>query len=78
MVRAFRESDQGMEVVADNGQTVGTVDKIEGDTAHVKPQSGLANSIRQRLGWGDGSDEMYELRHDRVQSFSGNKIHLKD
>jgi hypothetical protein len=78
MVRAFRDSDTGMEVVTDDGETVGTIAKIDGNTAHVEPQGGLAKSIRQRLGWGDDDDEMYELPHRRVKSFSGSKIHLKD
>lgn len=78
MAREFRDSDKGMEVVTSGGETIGTVQNVTGDTAHVKPKQGLGESIRQRLGWGDASDDVYELPHDRVQSFSGNEIRLKD
>lgn len=78
MARAFRDSDEGMEVVTSDGDSIGTVADVRGDMAYVKPESGLGESIRQRLGWGDDTDEVYELSQDRVQSFSGNKIHLRD
>lgn len=78
MARAFRDSDEGMEVVTSDGDTVGTVADVRGDTARVKPDHGLGESIRQRLGWGDDTEDTYELSHDRVQSFSGNNIHLRD
>jgi hypothetical protein len=78
MARAFKDSDEGMTVVTSDGDEVGTVAGVRGDTVHVKPETGLGESIRQRLGWGDDMEDTYELSHSRVQSFSGNKIHLQD
>ena len=78
MARAFRDSDEGMKVVTSDGDEVGTVADVRGDTAHVTPETGLGESIRQRLGWGDDTRDTYELSHSRVQSFSGDKIHLRD
>lgn len=78
MARAFRDSDEGMKVVTSDGDEVGTITAVHGDTAHVSPETGLGESIRQRLGWGDDTEDTYELSHSRVQSFSGNKIHLRD
>lgn len=67
-----------MEVVTSDGDKIGTVADVRGDTAYVTPETGLGESIRQRLGWGDDADQTYELSQDRVQSFSGNKIHLRN
>jgi hypothetical protein len=78
MARGFRDSDTGMDVVSSDGDKIGVVDAVHGDTAHVKPEHGIADSIRQRLGWGDDTEDVYELSHDRVRSFSGDEIHLKD
>ena len=78
MARAFRDSDEGMTVVTSDGDEVGTIAEVHGDMAYVKPETGLGESIRQRLGWGDDTEDTYELSHGRVQSFSGNKIHLRD
>ena len=65
-------------MVTSDGDEVGTIANVQGDMAHVKPESGLGESIRQRMGWGDDTADTYELSQDRVQSFSGNKIHLRD
>ncbi|MFC3476465.1 hypothetical protein [Halobacterium litoreum] len=78
MVRAFRNNDKGKRVVTADGDTVGKIDSIDGEMAHVKPDRGLADSIRQRLGWTDESEEMYTLDHSRVKSFSSDEVHLKD
>lgn len=78
MAREFRSSDEGKRVVTSDGDTVGKIDRIEGNKVHVKPDGGLADTIRQRLGWTDESEDMYVLDHSRVQSFSGGKVQLKD
>lgn len=78
MAREFRSSDKGKRVVTGDGDTVGKIDQIDGNQAHVKPDGGLADTIRQRLGWTDESEDMYVLDNSRVQSFSGGKVQLKD
>ncbi|MDH5021288.1 hypothetical protein [Halobacterium rubrum] len=78
MARPFRDGDTGMDVLSSDGEKIGTVQEVHGDTVHVKPEHGIADSIRQRLGWEDESEDMYALSHDRVRQFSGNEIHLKD
>lgn len=76
MVRTFNDTDVGKQVVTDDGDTVGKIQRIDGNEAHVEPERGLADSIRNRLGMGDKDDEMYVLKHDEVDSISGNKVHL--
>lgn len=78
MVRDFSSSDEGMTVRTSDGAEVGTIEEIKGNMAHVKPADGLSSSIRQRLGWTAEGEEVYELRHSKVDSFSGNEVHLKD
>ena len=77
MVREFRTSDEGKTVLTADGDEVGTIEKIEGDMAHVKPKGSLSRSIRRRLGWAEDED-MYEVEHAKVQQISGNEVHLKD
>jgi hypothetical protein len=78
MVREFKSTDEGMTVRAENGDRVGTIQKIEGNKAHVKPKSGLSQRIRTRLGWGDDESDVYELPHSRVHRIAGDEVHLKD
>jgi len=78
MVRQFRSSDKGKTVLSKNGDEIGTVERVSGNKAHVKPASNLSRSVRQRLGWTDEDEEMYELMHSHVSQISNDEIHLKD
>jgi sporulation protein YlmC with PRC-barrel domain len=77
MPRQFKTSDEGKTVVTADGDEVGTIEKIEGDMAHVRPKGSLSRSIRRRLGWAEDEDA-YEIEHSRVQKISGDEVHLKD
>jgi len=77
MVRDFRNSDEGKKVVTADGHMVGTVERIQGGEAHVKPDTSLSQSVRETLGWTDESEEMYPLRHESVDQIAGDEIHLK-
>ena len=78
MVREFESNDEGKTVVTADGDEVGTIEKIDRNMAHVRPNSSLAQSIRRRLGWTEENDEVYELRHSRVREISGDEVHLKE
>ena len=78
MVREFRNSDEGKTVVTADGDEVGTIQKIEGEMAHVKPKGSLSRSIRRRLGWAEDDQDVYEVDHASVQQISGDEVHLKE
>ena len=77
MVRAFKSSDEGKKVMTADGDMVGTVDKIQGDEAHVRVDTGLSGSIRSKLGWEDENETVYPLMHENVDKIRGDEIHLK-
>lgn len=76
MVRNFTSEDEGKQVMASDGENVGTITKTSGPVAHVSTDSGLSGSIRRRLGWGD-DDEEYELMTSNVESISDDEVRLK-
>ena len=76
MVRDFRNSDEGKKVMTADGDMVGTVEQIHGDEAHVKPDTGLSQSIRETLGWTAQGEDVYPLKHSSVDQISGDEIHL--
>lgn len=78
MAREFRDSDEGKTVVTEDGDEVGTIDKIERNMAHVKPKGSLSQSIRRRLGWAEEDSDVYEISHDRVADISDDKVRLKN
>jgi sporulation protein YlmC with PRC-barrel domain len=77
MARPFRSSDEGKEVVSSDGDRIGRIERVEGDEAHVKPETGLAESIRNRLGMGDDDEEMYVLDHSEVATIGDDEVHLQ-
>lgn len=77
MARNFKSDDKGKQVVTADGDMVGTIEQTSGATAHVKPDSGLSQSIRRRLGWSEEGEDMYELNKSKVDKFSDDEITLK-
>lgn len=67
-----------MTVRTNDGDEVGTIETVEGNTARVKPESGISDSIRQRLGWDSDDQTMYELDHSKVERFEDDEVRLKD
>jgi sporulation protein YlmC with PRC-barrel domain len=77
MARNFNDSDEGKRVVNADGDEIGTVEEVSGNSAHVKPTSDLSNQMRQRLGWNQSGEESYALRHDTIDSIGDDEIRLK-
>jgi len=77
MVRRFKDSDKGKQVMTADGDMVGTVEQISGNDAHVKPDAGLSKNTRERLGWTKQGEDTYRLKHSSVKDISGDEIHLK-
>lgn len=78
MARDFRTSDEGMTVVTAGGDKVGTIEKVEGNMAHVRPKQSLSRSIRRRLGWAEDDGDTFELTHEQVRDISGDEVRLKE
>lgn len=78
MVREFTTEDEGKKVMTNDGDMVGTIEQIDQNKAHVRPDSDLSSSIRQRLGWAKDNEEMFALDQSHVRSFAGDEVHLKD
>lgn len=78
MVRDFKSEDEGMKVMTADGDVIGTVERVSGSMAHVKPDEDLSRSIRRRLGWSEEGEETYELRKSNVDSIDDDGVHLKE
>lgn len=77
MVRNFKTEDEGKRVVTADGETVGMIETVSGSKAHVKPDTGLSQSIRRRLGWSEEGHDTYELRKSNVHDITDDEITLK-
>jgi hypothetical protein len=77
MVRNFNSSDEGKHVMTADGDMVGTVDRISGGSAHVKPDNSLSQNTRRKLGWTDESEDTFRLKKSNVDSIDDDGIHLQ-
>jgi len=77
MVRDFDSSDEGKRVMTADGDVVGTVEMIRGGNAHVKPDTGLSQSMRRRLGWPEQGEDTYRLQKSNVHEITDDGIHLE-
>lgn len=71
------ENDEGKTVVNNSGDEIGRVIEVQHGTAHVKPDAGLTDSIKSKLGWGDSDEESYQLDMDNIEQVSDDEIYLK-
>jgi sporulation protein YlmC with PRC-barrel domain len=78
MVRNFKPEDEGMPVMTKDGETVGTVEKTMDNELHVKPNSGLSQSIRRRLGWAEKDQDTFSVQKSKVDEITNDGIRLKD
>ena len=76
MTRSIRTDDEGKRVLTADGDEVGTVDRVDGSTAHVRATDDLSRSVRRRLDWAGGTDT-YELRASAVDAITSDEVWLK-
>ncbi len=76
MNQPLTEEDEGKRVVSHDGETVGTVAKVDQGVAHVDPED--AEVSQQYLGRADSSDEDYTVQETAVEEATADEIVLKE
>lgn len=71
----FTEDDEGKKVVSSN-EKVGMVTEVVGDVAYVDPDTGLAETIRSKLGSTEKDSDDFELDSDRVAEITDREVRL--
>lgn len=77
MSPTFTDDDVGKRVENANGEEVGVIAAIDGNTAHVDPDPGITDSIKAALGWESGSEDTLTLDAAAVSQISGNTVRLE-
>ena len=68
---------EGKTVVDHEGNTVGLVDDIEGETLYVEPDPGLTDRLSTRLGWADRDEDDRPIDADLVEEVTDDAVVLK-
>lgn len=76
MARAFTEDDEGKTVVTADGDDVGMVTEVRGETAYVDADSNTFETVKSKLGWGDVDEDTYPLEHGQVDAITDDEVQL--
>lgn len=74
--KIITESDEGKRVVDSDGEEVGVVSGVRGDTAYVDPDPGITGRIRSKLGWDDVDADDFPLESDRIDTITEDEVRL--
>ncbi|MCU4974784.1 hypothetical protein OB955_18860 [Halobacteria archaeon AArc-m2/3/4] len=77
MSPTFTDDDIGKTVENANGEEVGVVAAIDGDTAHVDPDPGITDSIKAALGWENDPEETLALQASSVTEITRDVVYLE-
>jgi hypothetical protein len=70
------DSDEGKKVVNANGDDIGVVSEVRGNTAHVDPDPGITDQIRAKLGWDDADKDTYALPESSIDQITDDEVRL--
>ncbi|WP_435180262.1 PRC-barrel domain containing protein [Halorussus sp. AFM4] len=71
----FSSADEGKTVTLD-GESVGTITSVEGDTARVDPESDVTDRIRSKLEWDDPERDTHTISDSRVADITDEEVRL--
>ena len=77
MNQPLTEEDEGKRIVSHDGETIGTVAKVDQGVAHVDPEEDY-EAIKHYLDWEDASDEDYTFQETAVEEATDDEIVLKE
>ncbi|RKD98433.1 PRC-barrel domain-containing protein [Halopiger aswanensis] len=73
----FTDDDLEKRVENANGEVIGTVTDVDGETARVEPRSGMVDSIKAALGWRQTPADTMTIRADAVDEITPETIRLE-
>ncbi|SDR40448.1 putative sodium/potassium/calcium exchanger [Natronobacterium texcoconense] len=77
MCATFTDDDLEKRVENENGEVIGIVTAVDGESATVEPRSGVLNSLRARLGWSESTSETITVRTPAVDEITNEAVRLE-
>lgn len=69
------EDDEGKSVVVE-GEKVGMISEVRGGQAYVEPDPSMTDSIKSKMGWGEASEDTYQIQDDMISEVTDDEIRL--
>lgn len=77
MAISLTEADEGKRVIDANGDDVGIVSTVEGETALIDPDPSLTDDVKATLGLGDTDEDQFPLDTADVGEVTDDEIRLE-
>ncbi len=74
---AITDDDEGKPVVGSEGQALGMVEEVRGDTAYINPEPGIVDRIKSKLGWGDADEDDYAIDEQHIEQITDDEVQLE-
>jgi hypothetical protein len=78
MASEITEEEEGKSVLSSDGEQVGVVIDVQHGTARVKPDPGLTDELKAKVGFGDTDEESYPLQEERIETVTDDEIRLRE
>ena len=72
----LRDEDEGKAVVGAGGGTIGIVERVHGNRAHINPEAGIVSKIRSKLGWGSVEEADYTIDESNIERITDDEVEL--
>ncbi|QCS41670.1 hypothetical protein [Natrinema versiforme] len=76
MSPTFTDDDIDKPVESADGETLGTVATIDGETAHIDPEPDMTDSIKAVLDWEPASGDIVPLESDAVDEITDDAVRI--
>lgn len=77
MCVTFTEDDREKRVENANGELIGTITEVEGESATVEPRNGVLDSIRATIGWNDTPPDAISVGASTVDEITADTVRLE-
>ena len=77
MSTRITQDEEGKPVVDADGNDIGVIAAVQGGTAHVNIDPGLAETVKAQLGWDEASGDTYPIQPEMIASISTNEVQLQ-
>lgn len=68
--------DEGKDVVNKDGEQIGIVSDVRGETLYVNPKWGLTEKISSKLGWDDADADIYPIEADQINTITDDEVEV--
>lgn len=71
------DDDEGKKVVDADGEEIGMVSDVRGETAYVEPDPGIGEKLMAKLGWEDADRDDYPLDDASIDRVTDDEVRLR-